>query len=538
MTTHADKLEYRNLRQTKLAQMFESSGNYTDGVYYDDFIKYVTTEATNTGSNIFHNKQCTSCGYVMEKCREHAKCNNWVFAKFIQSKKPVAGLAHLQLRSLAHDCPNMKAKDITHCELCNKKLTYRNKPIEETTAKSYWTHSRNILYGALSTWNIITVEDLIRKNSKAFIYRMQMLRGTFKNAHDQTSKKKENLIKPSLEKFFLWLRLRTKFDPKEEDTSNEELQFYGTNRCGNPDCHLLGNFGCFDYMKTNDKDGNDEYVKCYKGDYFNFRCKLCEKEFPICQFVRYIKGTMTNLDQIELLRSGLLEENGVCNYCMISNRRGNSKWFSNSHKIAADMNSPKIGADSVGMKSVPVIDLGSDVSDSATLLNSYKVRVNMMQSKKRKERYESDITMGKRFDKKQKIKEFEKKRLIEDNIDKMDWSGVLPFTGNKDALGENIDKSIADLEKMLEEVQRCSEAKCIAGVKNLIDKVCMKRSELTKDEKTNAIYLAKMCTKDILYRTPHKVKDLDRIKINLNCSSENNFAQILKGGCNNIEVRS
>ena len=120
----------------------------------------------------------------------------------------------------------------------------------------------------------------------------------------------------------------------------------------------------------------------------------------------------------------------------------------------------------------------------------------------------------------------------------MDWSGVLPFTGNKDALGENIDKNIADLEKMLEEVQRCSEAKCIAGVKNLIDKVCMKRSELTKDEKTNAIYLAKMCTKDILYRTPHKVKDLDRIKINLNCSSENNFAQIVKGGCNTIEVRS
>ena len=542
MTTHADKLEYTNLRQTRLAQMFESSGNYTDGVYYDDFIKYVTTEATNTGSNVLHNKECTSCGYVMQKCREHTKCNKWIFAKFIQSKKPpVAGLVDLQYCSLAHDCPNNKAEDITHCELCNNKMTYRNKPIEETTAKSYWTHSRNILYGALSTWNYITVEDLIRKNSKAFIYRMQMLRGTFKNAHDQTSKKKENLIKPSLEKFFLWLRLRAKFKPEEEDTSNEELQFYGTNRCGNPDCHLLGNFGCFEYMKTKDKDGNDEYVKCYKGDYYNFRCKLCEKEFPICQFVRYIKGTMTNLDQIELLRSGLLQENGVCNYCMISNRRGNSKWFSNSRGIAADMNEPKIGADSVGI-SVPSIDwTGWDgVTDSAKLLMEYSAPIRALKEKNRRESYpshEPDITMVQRFNKRQKTKEFEKKQLIENNIDKMDWSGVLPFTTNKDALDDNIDKSIANLEKMLEKVQKCSEAKCIAGVKNLIDKVCLKRSELSEEEKRSAIDLTKLCVKDILYLTPHKVKDLDRIKINLNCSSENNFAQIVKGGCNTIEFR-
>lgn len=357
---------------------------------------------------------------------------------------------------------------------------------------------------------------------------MQMLRGTFKNDKTSLSKIKENLIKPSLEKFFVWLRLRANFKPEEEDTSNEELQFYGTSRCGNPDCYKLGPFGCFEYVKTKDKDGNDDYVRHYKGDYFNFRCAKCEKEFPVCQFQRCFD---TSRGHEKDLISKIMDESCICNYCMIAKRKDTMTKICK----AAEMNSPKLGANSRNI-SIQSIRLPDDLilPSAAAALNTYSAHLDMINTKKRKQTFEADVTVGKRFEKKQKLIEYEKKKMIEDQIDSIDWSGVLPFAGNEDALDKNINSNIARLEEMLQKLQRINTITCMNRVDSLMKKVCENRSELTEDEKKNAINLTKLCVKQILWKkSSREVRDdMSNIHVDLKCFNENYFAQVKKSGLN------
>ena len=259
--------------------------------YYKKFEQYVIT-CKNDRTNQIKDKHCITCNTTYRQCNPRSKanlCYNWV--------------------SLDKCCNNHNTEktSFTKCK-CGGKLKEQCRTLQASTARTYWGVLLPIIC-AHPLFNEWTIEHLISKNVVGFIRWCQKFYGTIKNAHDVTnpSQKRENMIKPSLTRFFEWLRKEADFKRIREDRSNVETTYCSNCRCGHPDCSQLGKFSCHNKVLT---------VKILNGDikvfeeevctHGAFQCSCCQQYFAICQYRMWL-----------IRNEGCSMASALCNLCVV-----------------------------------------------------------------------------------------------------------------------------------------------------------------------------------------------------------------------------
>ena len=186
-------------------------------------------------------------------------------------------------------CRNEICTGMASIKACNH--TAYCHPIRDSSLISYMKNAKWVIEGMPQTENMTALEFAMQ-NKEAVVLHAKNRFSDLQKKENSASKKHQHIIKPSMMKFFYFLRTILKVDQDLENDNEETCSTWTSYcplcNCGHESCHDKL-FGCHEKVSTilfkfengELKQEKKEISRCLNR---TNRCCGCEKAFPICHF--------------------------------------------------------------------------------------------------------------------------------------------------------------------------------------------------------------------------------------------------------------